>query len=380
MNLFSRAHEQFRLEMREWVESHLTPHADEWESEAKLPISVFQQLGSLGFLGLTQAQDWGGRQLDFGYTVVFAEELPRSKMMGLTLSILAQTNLVMPLLATLGTIEQKKEFLAPAIHGQKIGALASAEPSGGSDIVNATQCTAIDDGDFWVISGEKKYITNGPIADFIVVLARSKSAASLSSFSLIIVPADTQGFRVKTTLRKIGLNTSPTGWLEFQSCRVPKRFTLGKPNLGYFYHTQNLLEERLVGAVTAVSVSGIALSETVERLRQRRAYGAPLAKLQAVRHVVAEMAAEIEMCKRFVYSVCQNFKERRVEAREICMIKFKVAEIVQRTLDRCVQLHGGSGFLEENWISRAHRDARVMGLGAGVSELMKDLVAGYLRL
>lgn len=227
---------------------------------------------------------------------------------------------------------------------------------------------------------EKKYITNGPVADFVIALVRTKPEPTANSLSLVIVPTDTPGFRVKETLRKLGMHTSPTGWLDFDHCRVPKRLTLGKVNLGYFYLAQNLLEERLLGAACAVAAARLVLDDTIGYLRSRIAYERPLSKLQTVRHRVSEIAAEVEMAQRFVHSVAESFRDGKVEAKEICMIKFQVIEIVQRSVERCLQLHGGAGFMEENWVSRVYRDARVLSLGGGASELMKDLVASYLRL
>jgi alkylation response protein AidB-like acyl-CoA dehydrogenase len=380
MSLFSAAHRTFRDRVRAFVSEHFTPHAEDWEQRASFPRSVFSELGTEGLLGLTHSPRYGGQGLDFGYNVVLAEELPRSRMMGLTLSIIAQTNIFPPLLATLGTEEQKTEFLAPAIRGDKIGAVASTEPTGGSDIVRAIQCTAEGDGDFWVISGEKKFITNGPIADFVIVLARTRPEYSTNSLSLIIVPTNVPGFRVKETLRKLGMHTSPTGWLAFDRCRVPKRLTLGKPHLGYFYVARNILEERLIGGASGVALADLVLRDTIRYLQGRAAFNQRLADLQSVRHRIAEMAAEIEISRRFVYSVCESYRDGKVEAKEICMIKFHVFEMVQRVVERCLQLHGGYGFLEENWITRVYRDARVLSVGGGASELMKDLVASYLRL
>ena len=380
MSLFSEAHEAFRSRARGFVEERLAPHAEQWEREGGFPLSLFRELGREGFLGLTHEKKYGGQELDFGYSVVFAEELPRSKMMGLTLSIIAQTNIFPPLLAALGTEEQKQEFLAPAIRGEKIGCVASTEPTGGSDVVLAVQCTAVSDGDFWVITGEKKYITNSPIADFVITLVRTRPEPSTNSLSLIIVPTDTPGFRVKEVLRKLGMHTSPTGWLILDHCRVPKRLTLGKVNLGYFYVARNILEERLIGGTSATSLASLVLQDTIRYLKQRVVFSRPLSDMQAIRHRVAEMAAEIEMAKRFVHSVCESYRDGKVEAKEICMIKYQVFEMVQRVVERCLQLHGGYGFLEDNWITRVFRDARVLSIGGGASELMKDLVAGYLRL
>jgi alkylation response protein AidB-like acyl-CoA dehydrogenase len=375
MSLFGEAHEAFRARLRSHVEERLAPSADAWEAAATLPLSVFTDLGREGFL---DASPECGR--DFGYSVVLAEELPRSRMMGLALSVLAQATFFTPLLARLGTPEQKELFLAPSLRGEKIGALAVTEPTGGSDIVRAVRCAAEETGDGWLLRGEKKFITNGPIADFLLVLARTRPEPSAHSLSLFLVPADTPGFRVKESLRKLGMHTSPTGWLEFDGCPLPRSALLGKRNVGYFYVTQNLSQERLLGAASAVAAAQLVLESTIERLRARDAYGTTLSRLQAVRHRVSDVAADLEMARHFVHSVALGFRDGRQMGREICMIKFKVIELVQRAVEQCLQLNGGEGFLADNWIGRVYRDVRVLSLGGGVSELMKDLVAGYLRL
>lgn len=380
MTLFGKEHDVFRARARSFIESKLLPYGSEWESAGSLPRSVFQGLGKAGFLGLNQPLDLGGSGLDFGYCVAFAEELPRSRMMGLTLSIIAQCNIYSSAIAWLGTTSQKKMFLEPAIRGELIGSLAATEPRGGSDVLGAVHTAATDEGDSWVVSGEKKYITNGPIADAVVVLVRTKPERSLHSLTLVIVPTNVPGFRVKESLDKLGMHSSPTGWLEFDRCRIPKEFTLGKVGMGYHYFARNILEERLLGGAAAVAAAELALQDTIRYIQKREAFGQPLSKLQALRHRVAEMAAELEMCRRFVHSVCESYRDGHVEAKEICMIKFRVFEAVQRLTEQCLQLQGGYGFLSENWITRMYRDVRVLSVGGGASELMKDLVAAYLRL
>jgi alkylation response protein AidB-like acyl-CoA dehydrogenase len=213
-----------------------------------------------------------------------------------------------------------------------------------------------------------------------VTLVRTRPEPTPASLTLLVIPTDAPGFRVRETLSKLGMHTSPTGWLELDHVRVPKRWTIGRPNLGYYYHTQNLLEERLIGGVASVAFARLALEATIDHLRGRMAYGQPLAELQVIRHRVAEMAAEVEGAERFVHSVCESFRDGRVEAKEICMIKFQVIDVVQRVADRCAQLHGAEGFMAGSWVGRLHRDVRVLSLGGGSSEVMKDLVAAYLRL
>lgn len=377
--LFTDHHQEFRARLRAFVESECTPFADDWEARMELPRSIFARLAHEGFLGLTQETQYGGHGLDFGFDVVLAEEMTRSRMLGLCLSVLAQENIFPPLLSRYGSSEQKERFLSPAVRGASIGCVASTEPSGGSDVIRAIRCFAQDHGDYWIISGEKRYITNAPIADVVIVIVRTREELGTTSLSLVIVPMDTAGLSVGS-LRKLGMHTSPTGWLRFDRCRVPKTLTLGKVNLGYFYVARNILEERLLGGVSSVAIADMVLRTTMAYLQTRVAFGGRLSELQAIRHCVSEMAAEIESSRRFVYSVCESYKVGVVEAREICMIKFKVFEMVQRVVERCLQFHGGAGYMEENWLTRVYRDVRVLSVGGGPSELMKDLVAAYMRL
>lgn len=380
MSLFSTEHHAFRDQARSFVESHLAPHASAWESAQAFPKSVFSDLAQAGLLGRSYDPAYGGGGLDFAYDIILAEELPRSRMLGLSLSVLAHTNIVPPLLARLGTEQQKRDFLAPALAGTRVAGFASTEPSGGSDPVRAVHTTATEEGDFWVVSGEKKYITNAPIADFLAVLVRTRPEPTIHSLSLLLIPTDTPGLSLHELPPKLGMHSSPTGWFTLDRCRIPKNLTLGKPHLGYHYFLRNILEERLVGGAAAIAAADLALHDTIDYLRQRHAYGQPLSKMQAVRHRVANLAAEIEMGRRFVHSVASSYRDGHVEAKEICMIKFHVFETVQRVAQECLQLHGAAGFFEDNWIARMYRDVRVLSVGGGASELMRDLVAAYLRL
>jgi len=380
MSLFGEPHHEFRDRVRAFVDLHIAPNVDDWETRKEFPRALFLELATAQLLGLSHDRRYGGQGLDFGYEIVLAEELVRSKSMGLVLSIVAQNHFFLPLLAAFGTDSQKRDFMAPAIRGEKLGAIASTEPAGGTDVVNSVQCVAEDAGDYWVLNGQKKFITNGPIADFVLVLARTKPEKTTTSLSLIIVPTELPGFHVLERLRTLGLHTSPTGWLSFDSCRVPKSLTLGKPNLGYFYAAQVFLTERLIGSACALALASLVLEETIQYLRDRFAFGQPLSRLQTIRHRVSDMATDVEMAKRFVYSVCANYRDGIVEAKQICMIKAHVPELVQQIIHNCLQLHGGYGFLEENWLTRAYRDARFLTVGGGATEAMKDLVASYLRL
>lgn len=380
MSLFRDEHARFRAEVRAFIQTEISPWADDWESAGNFPRSVFRQLGARGYLGLTIDHCYAGRAVDFAYDVVLAEELPRSTMMGLTLSVLTQSNICIPLLAMVGNEEQKRQFLAPAVRGEMIGALALTEPHGGSDLVRMVECTALDLGDSWEITGEKMFITNGPIADFVIVLSRTRNERTTTSLSLIIVPTDVAGFKVKATLKKLGIRSSPTGWLLFDRCRVSKRHTLGKPNLGFFYADRNLMIERLAGGVAAVAAAELALNDTIQHLRERHAFGQPIIRLQAIRHRLSELSAELEACRSLVYAVAERFRDGHIDPKRICMIKLYVYETVQRIVEQCIQYQGGHGFLEASLIGRLYRDVRILTIGGGSSELMKDLIASYLRM
>src|SRR5262249_8200470 len=226
MNLFSESHRQFRLDVRRFVDDCLLPSAEDWERERQFPRSLFPQLAAAGLIGVTQSTHYGGKGLDFAHDIVVAEELTRCRATGIVVSVMAHNHFVLPLLSMYGTEEQKQQFMGPAIRGQKVGAVASTEAAGGTDIINSIECRAQSNGDSWVISGEKKYITNGPIADFVIALVRTKPEKTITSLSLIIVPTDAPGFQVRERLRTLGLHTSPTGWLRFDGCRISKQLTL----------------------------------------------------------------------------------------------------------------------------------------------------------
>lgn len=380
MSLYTAAHEEFRRQVRTQIEEQFAPRALSLEQGGALSKEEFRLFGSFGWFGLSVPRELGGSGLDFGYDMVLLEELPRSRMMGLPLSLAAQAHFVIPYLVRHGSLEQQREVLPLLLRGEAIGALAATEPTGGTDLTRSVRCTAHDDGDFWVISGEKKFITNGPIADYVLTLVRTSRGKGTASFALVLVPTATPGFEVVAPLRMTGMKSSSTGWLRFQECRVPKSFTVGKPHLGLFYLMDGLHRERLAGGACAISMAALAVEETIERVRSRQIFDRALGELQAVRHRIAEVASQVECCQRFVRSVAESFRDGRIEGKQICMIKFLVMETVQRVIDQCAQLHGAEGYLEDHWIARLYRDVRMFTIGGGVSELMKDLIAEYLRI
>ncbi len=378
---FKEEHEMFRKAVRDYAENELRPHADEWEENRLFPRRVFEEMGDLGFLGARFPEEVGGSGGDIWHTAVLAEELPRCRMAGLTMSILVQTDMCTPVIKELGTEEQKEEFLEPALRGEKIGSLGISEPDAGSDVAGM-RTTAEKDGDEYVINGQKTWITNGTRADFITLAARTDTdpPTRYGGISLFTFPTDTEGFEVLKKLDKLGNHTSDTAELIFDDCRIPERYLLGEEGKGFFYIMQNFQGERLVGALTGTAGAQQVLEDTIEYTKERNAFERPLTGFQVVRHRLVDMETELEACRQLTYYAADLF-ERGIECqKEISQAKLMVGETANDVVDRCLQLHGGMGYVEEGTIARAWRDTRLMTIGGGTSEIMKEIISKMMGL
>src|SRR5262249_41291856 len=262
MTFFKEEHEIFRKTFREFVEKELAPHVDEWEKAELFPREVFTRMAKLGFLGVSYPEELGGGGGDYWMTVAGAEELTRSRCAGLNMALMVQTDMATPIIGTLGTKEQKDEFLKPAIRGEKIAALGVSEPGAGSDVASI-RTTARKVGGEYVINGAKTFITNGTRADFITLAVRT-GAEGYGGVSLVTFPTDVRGFRVSRKLSKIGNHASDTGELAFEDCRIPARYLLGEENQGFYYIMMNFQGERLIAAVSSVAGCDRALADAVQ--------------------------------------------------------------------------------------------------------------------
>lgn len=359
---FDAAHERFRAEAREFVERELRPHVDAWEKRRVFPREVITACGRRGYLSL-----------DPWRNAVLAEELPRCESLGVALSVFVQSNLLAPMLERLGTPGQQEVWLKPLVSGELIGAMAVSEPEAGSDFASL-KCEATIQGDGYLLDGVKTYVTNGACADFLLVAARVHK-----ELSLLIVPARTRGVRVEA-LDTLGLHTSATGRLSFTGCRVPVSNLLGQAGAGFGYIQQALDRERLLGGIAAVAWAQYALDKTREFAGTRQAFGRPLAAFQAIRHQFAEMATALEAARQLNYATFALWVEGAEVTPQICMIKLFSYQTAQSVVERCLQVHGGAGYLDECWISRFYRDARALTIAAGTPEIMKEMIAAHLRL
>ncbi len=375
---FTDEHQMFRKAVRAFVENELNPHADEWEAAGIFPAhDVLKQMGDLGFLGLSYAEEYGGANADIWFTVVLMEELGRCACAGVPMGISVHSDMCTPALAKYGSHELKQRFLAPAIRGEQVGAIAVTEPGAGSDVAGIIT-RAESDGDNYVINGSKMYITNGTQADWVCLLARTTPGTGYKGMSLIIVPTDTPGFVVSKKLQKMGNHSSDTAVLAFENVRVPKANRIGEEGMGFYMQMEQFQRERLVGSISATAGMEKAVRETIAYCRERQAFGQPLIHNQWVHFKLCELLTEIEALRQLNY-YCASLLQRDETAMETVkvasMCKLKAGRLAREVGDVCMQFHGGMGYMEETPISRYYRDARLLSIGGGADEVMLGIIA-----
>ncbi|MGB3052948.1 MAG: acyl-CoA dehydrogenase family protein [Polyangiales bacterium] len=380
---FQEEHQIFRQQVRTFVENELAPNVDSWEKEKFFPNSVFKRAGELGILGAHYPEDVGGSGGDFWMSVVKSEELARCGSAGVTMGLLVQADMATPVIADLGSREVKDEFLAPAIRGEKIAALGVSEPGAGSDVA-ALRTTARAVGDDYVINGSKTYITNGTRADFITLMVKTDPDAGHSGISIIVCPTDVKGFSVSKKLEKAGNWSSDTAEIFFEDVRVPKRYLLGQEGMGFVYLMQNFQSERLVGCVSGLEGSKLALDRSVQFGRERVAFGKPLIKREYWQQKFVDLYTKYEAGKALTYNACAAYNEDKFvnqgmlsmeTTRIVSMSKAYVGDVTGEIMDQCLQFHGGMGYLEDLWVARAWRDARLFRIGGGATEVMRYATA-----
>ena len=373
LNPFTEEHEAFRKSVRAVVERELTPHALEWDRAGIFPREVFKKFGELGFLGINHDPKYGGSGLDYWYVTAFCEELSRSQNAGVNMALLVQSQMATPIINEIGTDEQKREFLAPALAGERIAALGVSEPGCGSDVASL-KTTARRDGDDLVINGSKMWITNGTRADFITLAVRT-GEAGYGGISLVTFPTDVKGFSVSKKLDKVGNLSSDTAILYFEDCRIPRRYILGEENEGFYHVMTNFQGERLVGALTTVAGMDRMVEDALRYGQEREAFGRPLIKFQVWRHKFVEHLTAIEAARRLCYYAVDLFDRKQDSVKEISMAKLFAGDLAQRVAYDCQQFFGGMGYIEETAVARAWRDVRLITIGGGTSEVMKEIIS-----
>jgi len=369
-------HTAFRDTVRKFVDEELAPRAREFDEMGRIDKALFKKMGDLGFLGLRYDPKWGGAGLDWSFTAVLFEELGRADNAGVTMGISVQTDMATPSLDQFGSDELKAAYLAPAIAGDMVAAIAVTEPDAGSDVAGI-KTRAVRDGDDWVINGSKIYITNAATADWLCLLAVTDPDKGYGGFSQIIVPTDVPGFRYDL-LDKIGNWGSDTGQLFFEDVRVPVANTIGDIGRGFQQQMMQFQDERLVACVSSLAGAQQLWQKTREYCEERVLFGKPLSKMQVTQFKFVEMLTQITAARELT-NACVRKRVAGVDAtQEISMAKIFCGRVVRAVADECIQLHGGYGYMKESVAGRAFVDTRLVSIGGGSDETMIHYLAKML--
>jgi acyl-CoA dehydrogenase len=378
--IFTAEHEELRGSVRRFVDSEVRPHVVEWEDAGHFPDDLFRRCGELGFLGLHFPTRWGGSGGDLAAGLVFVEELARCGAGAIPMALSVQTHMATPALAEYGTDDQRERWLAPAIAGTKIGAIAITEPDAGSDVA-AIRTRAVLDGDVWRVNGRKMFITNGARAQFLTLVARTDPAGGHHGVSLFLVDTSRPGVRVSRRLEKLGMHSSDTAEIALDDAEVPANELIGlEPGRGFAQLMWQLQYERLAGAAACVGHASQTLDDTVAYAHERHTFGRPIAQHQVIAHKLADAATELTAARALLYSTAWAVMQGDYPVAEISMCKKYCAQVQNRLVDACVQVWGGAGYLEETGIPRAFRDARLQRIGGGTDEIMNEVIAKRMGL
>ena len=374
----TEAHELFRVQIRRFVEEKIRPHGEAWEEAGQVPRELLREMGALGFLGLRYAEEYGGAGADPLMSVMLAEELGRSSFGGVTATVLVHTDMASPHLVNAGSKAQRDKYLKKVIAGELVTVIGVTEPDAGSDVAGMRATARKVDGGY-VLNGAKMFITNGVYGDLYFIGAKTDPAAKGSrGISIFIVEKGMPGFKVGRKLRKMGWLCSDTAELIFEDCFVPAENLLGEENKGFYAIMKNFQNERLVLSAMAVGESLKALELTLDYVKDRKAFGGVLFDKQAIRQRLSMRWAQVEAARQFVYHVGWKYGQGMDCVKEVSMLKALCGELVNDVMYDCQQFHGGFGYIRESAIERMARDARILPIGGGASEVMLEEVAKRL--
>ncbi len=374
---FTEEHEELRASARGFIERELTPHAQEWEQEEWFPDELFGKLAAQGLLGLKYPERYGGQGGDYLHDAVLCEEMARIGSGGTAAGLGAHINIATPPIWKFGSEDQKQRYLVPAIRGERIGALGITEPGAGSDVATiSTRAEPAEGG--WVVNGEKTYITNGVRCDFIVTAVKTTAEGGHHGISFLII--DRGEGVVSSKLHKLGWHASDTATVSFQDVFVPEQNLLGGLHEGFALIMANFQWERLAMALGATGAMQIAWERTADFARERQAFGRPLSSHQAIRHKLVDLATSAYTARCVTYDALRRFVAGEEPLREVTMAKLLTQRAAFELMDACLQIHGGAGYMQEYWVERAARDARLGPIGGGSDEIMHEILGRVLAL
>ena len=370
---FTEEHELFRKSLKDFLQIEVVPHIDKWEEDGVVERFIWKKMGDMGFFGINYPEEFGGLNLDLFYTVIFLEELQKVNSGGFAANIWAHAYLAMTHLDKEGSQEIKEKYLAPSISGDKIGCLCITEPFGGSD-VSGMRTTAVKKDNTFVLNGSKTFITNGVYSDYLVVAAKTSPEKGGKGISIFVVDRDTPGITA-TKLNKLGWRASDTAEIAFDNVTIPEGNLMGETDMGFPYIMQHFALERLIMAVNAHARAEFALAYTIQYMKDRNAFGKSIATFQALRHSVAQMASEVEVCKTFNYNTVKRLDDKEYVVKEATMAKLTATKMADDVMYQCLQLLGGYGYMEDYPLARMFRDSRLGPIGGGTSEILREIIA-----
>ncbi|MCD2108635.1 acyl-CoA dehydrogenase family protein [Rhodococcus erythropolis] len=376
--LFEPEHELFRESYQKFLAQHVAPNHEKWEEQNIVDRDVWVEAGKQGFLGTAVPEEFGGGGVkDFRYNAIITEETTKGGFSGIGFTL--HNDVVAPYLLELTNDEQKQRWLPGFASGELISAIAMTEPGTGSDL-QGIKTKAVRDGDHWVLNGSKTFITNGINADIIIVVACTDPDKGAQGFSLLVVERDMPGFERGRNLDKIGMKAQDTAELSFTDVRVPAANLLGEEGMGFFYLMKNLPQERLSIAVVAAAAMESVLESTIQYCRDRKAFGKSIGSFQNTRFVLAELATETTAVRILVDKFIEQLNAEKLTVQEAAMAKWWTTEAQVKLIDRCLQLHGGYGYMKEYPVAKAYMDSRVQTIYGGTTEIMKEIIGRSLNL
>ena len=372
---YTHEHLEIQNTLKRFIDAEINPHVDAWEAAELFPAhEVFKKLGNLGLLGLTKPESYGGAGLDYSYALAMAEALGHIDCGAIPMAIGVQTDMATPALARFGSDELRREFLAPAIAGDMVGCIGVSEPGAGSDVASI-KSHARKDGDDYVITGQKMWITNSLQADWMCMLVNTSDGPQHRNKSLVMVPMHLPGIQKAQKIRKIGMHASDTGLIYFDEVRVPQRYRIGEEGHGFVYQMMQFQEERLWAAASCLQSLANCIQWTVDWAQERQLFGATLADQQWVQFKLAEMKTELECLRALTHQACAQYVQGKDVLELASMAKLKAGRLNRLIPDGCLQFWGGMGFTLENKVSRMYRDGRLGSIGGGADEVMLGIIA-----
>jgi len=370
---FTEEHEVFRESFKDFLQKEVVPHIDKWEKTGNIDRFIWRKFGDMGYFGLSYPEEYGGLNLDIFYMVIFLEELQKINSGGFAAAIWAHVYLAMTHVNVEGDARIKNKYLGASISGEKIGCLCITEPFGGSDVAGM-RTTAIRKENSYVINGSKTFITNGVYSDYLIVAAKTDPSSKHAGMSIFIVDRDTPGISA-TKLDKLGWKASDTGEIAFDNVIVPSENLMGQEGKGFAYIMQHFALERLIMGINAHARAEYAVDYAVQYTSERQAFGKTLDSFQALRHKIAEMASQVEMCKEFNYSIAKRLNDGAYVVKQATMSKLISTKMADEVIYDALQLLGGYGYMEEYPMARLLRDSRLGPIGGGTSEILREIIA-----